>query len=384
MEQLKEITECCICTDIYSNPKLLPCAHTFCLSCLQRLGQDKRPGDEMACPVCRKAFAVPLKGIAALPSNFFMRNLVEISGHHPRSSLTERDSTGGGGKRGVSCDRCTKTLRSSVTDAKVRCSDCGANLCNDCARRHSASAKTKAHRIVPIGSSAGHKKTDELLRLKAGVTCVLHPSRKIRMYCLDCRMSVCMMCYSETHRSHRCSNVGNFSRDIRHQLHAEIERMTVRMAEARDRLTRLQGEKAVVARQVRNAENSIARRGAEVKAVVDRHVQDLVDQLGRVRTRKTQEVDLEIEGLQGHVASLAGCQSRIRAIREQARTGGGGGEGGMDVLREVKDVQTLIDQLDETFVKRTYFPVQIAFKATDLEELLKGELTNLVGGTEGT
>ena len=38
---LKKITaqlECSICLDMYTNPKLLPCFHTFCKKCLERLG----------------------------------------------------------------------------------------------------------------------------------------------------------------------------------------------------------------------------------------------------------------------------------------------------------------------------------------------------------
>ena len=369
MEQLREITECCICTEIYSNPKLLPCAHTFCLRCLQQLGQGKGPGDEMACPVCRKEFNIPSKGMARLPSNFFMKNLVEISGT-PQATLTERNPSS------TLCDHCMKQRRSSVADAKVHCSDCSVNLCTDCAGKHSAAGKARAHKVSALGS-ANRKEVNELLRLKAGVSCVLHPTRKIRMYCLDCRMSICMMCFAEGHRSHRCSNVGNVSRDIRRQLQAEIERLSAQIAEAKDRMSRLQGEKAVVARQVKNSENSVARRSADVKAIVEKHALSLVEELGQIRAKKMKEIDAETDELQRYISSIGTVQSRIKGIKERSRIGG------VDVLRDVKDVQVKIDELDKSYVIRRYFPVQIAFKVNDLEELIKDDLTNFVGRTEG-
>lgn len=197
------------------------------------------------------------------------------------------------------------------------------------------------------------------------------------MYCLDCRMSICMMCFAEGHRSHRCSNVGNVSKDIRRQLQGEIERLSGQIVEARDRMNRLQGEKAVVARQARNSENSVARRSADVKAIVEKHAQSLVEELGQIRAKKMNEIDAETEELQRYVASLGVVQSRIRGIKERSRIGG------VDVLREVKDVQVRMDELDRSVVTRRYFPVQIAFKVNDLEELIKDDLTNFVGRTEG-
>jgi len=33
--------ECVLCSEVYKNPKLLPCTHTYCLPCLERLGADR-------------------------------------------------------------------------------------------------------------------------------------------------------------------------------------------------------------------------------------------------------------------------------------------------------------------------------------------------------
>ena len=53
-KQLDDITECPICTEVYTDPRSLPCVHTYCLKCLKTISKDKPPGDEVACPLCRK------------------------------------------------------------------------------------------------------------------------------------------------------------------------------------------------------------------------------------------------------------------------------------------------------------------------------------------
>ena len=47
--QIREITDCPICTTTYTDPKVLPCTHTFCLKCIEGCGGDKQPGDSVSC-----------------------------------------------------------------------------------------------------------------------------------------------------------------------------------------------------------------------------------------------------------------------------------------------------------------------------------------------
>ena len=77
-KQLDDITECSICTEVYTDPRVLPCVHTYCLKCIEKYSEDKQPGDELACPLCRKEFTLPSNGVADLPKNFFVNNLLQV------------------------------------------------------------------------------------------------------------------------------------------------------------------------------------------------------------------------------------------------------------------------------------------------------------------
>ena len=62
------ITECSICLETLTQPKLLPCSHTFCLTCLQTYSLSKTPKDTLLCPMCQGLFKVPTEGLDKLPS----------------------------------------------------------------------------------------------------------------------------------------------------------------------------------------------------------------------------------------------------------------------------------------------------------------------------
>ncbi len=72
-------TECSICLEIYTKvgegvPKLLPCSHTACLWCLQELVK----GSSLECPECRANHVLPVRGVAAFPTNRYILELLDL------------------------------------------------------------------------------------------------------------------------------------------------------------------------------------------------------------------------------------------------------------------------------------------------------------------
>ncbi|NXB64592.1 TRI59 protein, partial [Struthidea cinerea] len=80
MDRLEEELTCAICYDIFEEPRVLPCSHTFCRVCLQDLLQPSAEfpsGRCLSCPTCRAVVAVPAAGPKALPLNFALKAVIE-------------------------------------------------------------------------------------------------------------------------------------------------------------------------------------------------------------------------------------------------------------------------------------------------------------------
>ena len=63
---------CAVCLSIFTDPKLLPCFHTFCALCIQDVA-DRHQGSYFPCPACHEHTSLPPGGAAALQSNFYIR-----------------------------------------------------------------------------------------------------------------------------------------------------------------------------------------------------------------------------------------------------------------------------------------------------------------------
>lgn len=79
LNKIADITECSICTEVFKEPRCLPCAHTFCLGCLEVYGKDVKPSRKAVCPMCRSQFAVPTGGWKNLPRNYIVEKLLSTS-----------------------------------------------------------------------------------------------------------------------------------------------------------------------------------------------------------------------------------------------------------------------------------------------------------------
>ena len=70
---------CAICLDRYNDPRMLPCAHSYCKDCIDRLPVElENERHVVKCPVCRKPTLLEDEGASALPIAFYIKNIMEI------------------------------------------------------------------------------------------------------------------------------------------------------------------------------------------------------------------------------------------------------------------------------------------------------------------
>lgn len=77
---------CSVCNEVFRSPRFLPCYHTFCLECLEKLEQRHR--NAIPCPLCRAPAPIPAGGVRALQVNlYFPEEVLEKARREKNSSM---------------------------------------------------------------------------------------------------------------------------------------------------------------------------------------------------------------------------------------------------------------------------------------------------------
>lgn len=75
--RIEELITCVICREWYDEPRLLPCSHTYCLKCIDKIATLN--SDEFSCPQ-NDGCGVSKNDIPSLTPNKAIQDLVALYG----------------------------------------------------------------------------------------------------------------------------------------------------------------------------------------------------------------------------------------------------------------------------------------------------------------
>ncbi|XP_058891627.1 E3 ubiquitin-protein ligase TRIM56-like [Acipenser ruthenus] len=178
----EEFLKCKICFELYKSPRILPCLHSYCEQCLEKL-LEKGKGT-IYCPECRTETRVQ-GSIRNIKTNFFINGLLDLF-----ESKRNKEAV---------CSVCV-SLKQSPEAASSRCLDCADFLCRSCAEGHRCSKLTLSHTVVSLQdyTAGGY---DEEARLRQEQHCRSHQDT-LRFYCNTCSTPICRDCRMLEHFSH--------------------------------------------------------------------------------------------------------------------------------------------------------------------------------------
>ncbi|EDO36436.1 predicted protein, partial [Nematostella vectensis] len=137
LENLEELLTCRQCSNVFKNPRITPCLHSFCAECLNEIARSRPYQAYIACPTCKYEIRKPEGGLFnTLPPNFFLNRLHDIYVAKRRSYS---DSNCG------NCHR--KVLLNSF------CFACDTFMCEECLTAHN-----HKHKIIDIHDAANDHK----------------------------------------------------------------------------------------------------------------------------------------------------------------------------------------------------------------------------------
>ncbi|XP_078589230.1 uncharacterized protein LOC144869651 [Branchiostoma floridae x Branchiostoma japonicum] len=188
-----EFLVCQVCLEDFKQPKMLPCLHTFCQSCLEKLLATE-PVGKLDCPTCRQDVPLPQNGVQGLKSNFLVGKLRDILQQQPQQQ--PREDTSEAEEDGVLCAVCEVG-----NSAQFYCVECKDYLCQTCKDMHRRFKVSKAHKTVTLQDLQSGQAAAEL-RGRETSKCEDHQELN-KFYCDTCHRVICLHCVVTAHKDHQ-------------------------------------------------------------------------------------------------------------------------------------------------------------------------------------
>ena len=281
LNNLHEELSCSVCMSKYTDPKQLPCLHSFCLYCLNGIQRTSGRRDKIACPECRQEFNVPDNGnLAALPTNFRINSLLDVL------AIKECSTTG------VKCGNCDERTKQSHY-----CFQCYAFWCEECSGLHNRMKANKDHYALALED---FQDQDFENILKRPEYCAMpgHEKKKIKLFCKICKVAICNACAFTDHDGHGKILLEQAANERKLRVKSAIESQRKRAQTKRSKITKLDESLIEVQEQAARVKRNVQEYADSVIAAIEAKKLEIFDDVERRTKTSLQEIEKQKKGIE--------------------------------------------------------------------------------------
>ena len=300
LANLNEEVSCSVCMVTFTEPKQLPCLHSFCLHCLEGIQRTSGRHDMITCPECRRESQVPGGNLKDLPTNFRINSLLDV--------LAIREC----GSTGVKCGNCDKRRVESFY-----CFQCYSFWCDECIIGHNIIRANKEHRVLAL-KEFEYQDIENVLKRPAFCPRPGHEKKELEFFCKKCQETVCSSCVVTAHDGHVKVLLEEAANESKLQVMSAIESRKAKVQKMRNKISKIDED-------CHNIEAKVAK--------VKRSAQQFAESMIAVIEAKKQEIIAEAD----HEA-----QQSLQRLRVQR----------IDIENKVKNIETAVGK-SETLLKRS-------------------------------
>ncbi|XP_006824167.1 tripartite motif-containing protein 2-like [Saccoglossus kowalevskii] len=294
---LDEVTEdflsCSICLEIYKNPKVLPCLHTYCQQCLVTF--KVKSGGVLKCATCRIQCDSPIE---ELKSNFFLTSLLDTF-QRQRQLSTDHPPV---------CETCQR-------DSNSQCVDCPLFAVMYVLLSMTAFQPLRSHEVLQLTSteeiqSRGH------LKVQSKVFCSVHKESQLKFYCDTCQVPVCVECTIVEHRvpEHVHRNLQEVADEYKTQLKEMLGQLKVKEKQVKEEKAAAEFTREEIRNQCEAEKEKVKRRAKEVIERVKREEKMLIDTLDESARIELKDAAMNIDEREFHHIDIVSTHHYLETL----------------------------------------------------------------------
>lgn len=270
---------CTLCHDMFKEPKLLSCYHSFCKTCIEQLISKEAQDNTsyFTCPLCHST----IESRAEFPSNVYIQT--QLSFQHDI----------------LKCEVCE-----CQKDIKTKCLDCDQLLCDSCLNFHLKIKTCKNHKVVEYTKSVTPS-----LKIKKSSYCLKHRDEMLRFYCTQCDKTICRDCKHTTHEGHKCEDVQDHFKNSTSWLETYCQSLDFEISCHNNRYNSIVNLQKLVEKNKIKMHQSLNKQEEECCKAVKKSFTDL----------KTEIEDISNEEINSLLKKKTDLESKIRKITSERK-----------------------------------------------------------------
>ncbi|CAH1792994.1 unnamed protein product [Owenia fusiformis] len=299
-EQFKEILTCLICNEVLTKPRTLPCMHTYCAKCLDKLHKTTEEGDTLKCPECQQVHPVPENGVEHIEVNSTTNNLVDI--------IHDLDA-----KSKPLCSTCLN-MHKKETIASIKCEECDKKFCENCRCFHDEFFQD--HCVKNLNDETEYiKKALEKVK-ESDIYCSKHPGNILEIYCRVDSSILCSECYSADHLNHDTVKIPAIAATKRQELENVLQHGQNRISTLENSIqSSLQNKQAFELHVIDTTNELTNDMNITIQAIRDKYT-ELINMVEKSKQQRAKQYHAHIRNLE-HWKTTAESQMRhLRMIHQ--------------------------------------------------------------------
>ena len=258
LDNLHEEVSCSVCMCPFTEPKQLPCLHSFCLKCLNGIHRTSPRRDVISCPECRKEIRIPASGNPSeFPTNFRINSLLDVL------AIKECNTTG------VKCGNCDKTSNNCFY-----CFQCCAFWCENFITGHNIIRANKEHRVLAI-KDFQDQDIEDVLKRPAFCQIKRHEDKALEFFCKNCKVAICNSCVVTLHDGHAKVLLEDGANEHRLRMESLIKSLDEKAEEKRNEISELDQSSIDVQVEVADVKSKVQATADQMMAIIEARKQDI-------------------------------------------------------------------------------------------------------------
>ena len=260
LDNLHDELSCSVCMCTYTDPKQLPCLHSFCLHCLNGIQRTSGVHGKITCPECRRQFQISGSGNPSeLPTNFRINSLLDVLAIKECSTAN------------VKCGNCN--TRSAQT---LYCFQCCSFWCEECILGHNIIRTNKEHKTLAL-KHFQDQDFEAVLKRPAFCQKKHHEKEELKFFCKGCKVAICNTCAVTLHEGHGKMPLQEATDARKTQINSMITSLKDKIVEKRKEVEQFNQKSMEVQAQVADVKSQVQTNVDQMIAIIEARKQDVFD-----------------------------------------------------------------------------------------------------------